>query len=481
MPSSHADFAYKPAHELRDLIQAKKLSPVELVQSTLDRIEELNKKLGAYITVMGDSAMEEAREAEAAVSRGDDLGPLHGLPVPIKDLEGVKGVRLTQGSLVDDAIADSDAMCVERVRAAGGIVVGKTNTPEHGHTPTTENRVFDPARNPWNTARTPGGSSGGAAASVAAGITAIAQGSDGGGSIRIPGSLAGVYGIKATQGRVPRKHSSEQSYNVVNNSSVGPLTWDVRDAALFLNVLAGPADDAEYGTLPDEPPDFTSGLERGVRGMLIGFDTSCMGGASCDAEVFDAVAAAAKTFDELGAKVAEVEYAPDPHAELAESFYDFFCIRGYARWSEQLDNPEMAEQLTDYFREDLEKGKGLGAIDYVNCTTKTGKYRAYADQFFREYDLLLTPSTATTAFEIGKLPTTIGGRAGTNPRFDFIPFAYMFNLTGNPAATVPCGFDSEGMPVGLQIVGAMKDEMSVIAASAAYEEARPWADKHPSR
>ena len=194
----------------------------------------------------------------------------------------------------------------------------------------------------------------------------------------------------------------------------------------------------------------------------------------------DDLALVPEAFDELGAEVVEVEYAPDPHAELAESFYNFFCIRGYARWSEQLDNPETAAQLTDYFREDLERGKKLGAIDYVNCTTKTGKYRDYANRFFREYDLLLTPSTATTAFEVGKLPTTIGGQAGTHARFDFIPFAYMFNLTGNPAATVPCGFDSEGMPVGLQIVGDMKDEMSVLIASVAYEEAHPWAHIRPS-
>ena len=480
MSSGNAELAYKPARELRDLIALKKLSPVELVEFTLDRIEALNERLGAYITVMGDQAMAEARAAEAAVSRGDNLGALHGIPVPIKDLEGVKGVRLTQGSLVDDAIADSDAMCVERVRAAGGIVIGKTNTPEHGHTPTTENRVFDPARNPWNTARTPGGSSGGAAVSVAAGITAIAQGSDGGGSIRIPGSLSGVYGIKATQGRIPRKHSSEQSFNVVNNSSVGPMTWDVQDAAILMNVLAGPAENAEYTTLPDEPPDFTVSLSRSMSDLRIGFDTSCMGGAKCDSEVFDAAAAAAKVFDELGANVEEVSYAPDPHEELAESFYDFFCIRGYARWSEQLDNPETAELLTDYFREDLEKGKSLGAIDYVNCTTKAGKYRAYADRFFADFDLLLTPSTATTAFEIGKLPQSIGGRTCTNLRFDFIPFAYMFNLTGNPAATVPCGFDSEGMPIGLQIVGDMKDEMLILMASVAYEKVRPWADKRPS-
>ena len=194
------------------MIGAKELSPVELTEATLRRIEAIDGDLGGYITVMGDEAMEAAREAEAAVARGDDLGPLHGIPVPIKDLEGVKGVRLTHGCIPDDEIADSDALCVQRLREAGAILIGKTNTPEYGHAGTTENRVFGPARNPWNPERTPGGSSGGAAVSVAGGMTSIAQGSDGGGSVRIPCGFSGIYGIKATQGRIPRRWSSEHSW-----------------------------------------------------------------------------------------------------------------------------------------------------------------------------------------------------------------------------------------------------------------------------
>ena len=310
MPASSPELVYTPAHVLRDLIAAKRLSPVELMQFTLDRIERLDNSLGAFVTVMADHAMSEARAAEEAVMQGREVGPLHGVPVPIKDLEAVAGVRLSQGSLVNDGIAESNAMCTDRVRAAGAIIVGKTNTPEHGHNATTENRVFGPARNPWDPARTPGGSSGGSAVAVAAGITAIAQGSDGGGSIRIPGSLSGIYGIKATQGRVPRKHVDEHSYSFFNNSSVGPMTWDVRDAAIFLNVLAGPAGDAEYGTLPDDPPDFTAALARGVAGLRIGLDTSGMGGAGCDPEVREAVAAAARAFAELGAHVDEGRVRP---------------------------------------------------------------------------------------------------------------------------------------------------------------------------
>ena len=480
MPAPSPDLAYSPAHVLRGLIAAKRLSPVELMEFTLDRIERLNGQLGAFVTVMGDHAMSQARAAEEAVMRGAELGPLHGIPVPIKDLEGVRGVRCTHGSLVDDGVAPADATCTERVRAAGGIIVGKTNTPEHGHNATTENRVFGPARNPWDLARTPGGSSGGSAAAVAAGITAIAQGSDGGGSIRIPGSLSGIFGIKATQGRVPRRRADEHSDGIFNNSSVGPMTRDVRDAAIFLNVLAGPAADAEYGTLPEAPPDFTAALGRGVAGLRVGLDVSGMGGAGCDAEVREAVAAAARVFEELGAQVEEVEYAPDDHAALTAAFLDLFCIRAYGRWSGQLHAPEQAAQLTDYFAEDLERGRRSQGSDYLACMNKVGRYRMHAARYFADRDLLLTPATATTAFPIGEYPQAPGGVPVTHRRFGFTPFTYLFNLTGNPAATVPCGFDAAGMPIGLQIAGDLRDEVTVLAASAAFEAARPWSAKRPA-
>ncbi len=471
------NFAYVPATELAARIRNKELSPVDLMEWTLNRIDALNPQLGAYITVMHEQAMADAKTAEQAVVDGGDLGPLHGIPVPIKDLEGVKGVRMTHGSLPDDETADSDALSVERIRNAGGIIIGKTNTPEYGHAGTTENRVFGPCRNPWDTARTPGGSSGGAGASVAAGITAIAQGSDGGGSVRIPAALSGIFGLKATQGRVPRRHAG--TYPLINNSSVGPMTWNVLDSAVFMNVISGPSHDAEYGTITDAPPDFTSGLDLGVKKLRIGFDTSSLGGAPCDPAVWDAVKKAANAFNDMGADVEEVEFAPEPHPEIERKFMNFFCASGYSRFARLLDNPETAVQLTGYFRENLERGKALSAADYMNSLNATGFYRNYTNRFFEDFDLLLTPVTATGAFEIDKPPAEINGTAVNERRWGFIPYTYFFNLTGNPAASVPCGFDNNGMPIGLQVVGDMRDEATVLRASAAFEQARPWAGKTP--
>ncbi len=468
----NVDFSYVAATDLADRIKSKELSPVELTEWTLDRIETLNSRLGAYITVMSEQAMEAARIAEQAVMAGSKLGPLHGVPVPIKDLEDVAGIRTTHGSVPDDEVADSDSLCAERIRAAGGIIIGKTNTPEYGHAGTTENLVFGPCRNPWDTTRTSGGSSGGAGASVAAGITAIAQGSDGGGSVRIPAALCGIYGLKATQGRVPRRHSG--AHMIVNNSSVGPMTWNVRDAALFLNVLAGPAPDAEFGTITDSPPDFTGELDSSVEGMRIGLDVSSLGGAACESTVAEAVESAARKFEELGANVEEVEFAPRPHEEIEKHFLDFFCASGYYRFAHLLDSADTSRQLTDYFRANLEHGKSLSARDYMASLNAVGLYRDYTNRFFNEFDLLLTPSTATTAFEIEKPPMEIDGQKVRDPRWGFIPYTYLFNLTGNPAASVPAGFDEAGLPLSIQIVGDMRDELTVLKASAAFEKARPW-------
>ena len=260
------DLAFTPAHELAKLVAEKKLSPVELTELYLRRIAELNPKLNAYLTVAADEAMASARAAEQAVADGEVLGPLHGVPVAIKDLEMTAGIRTTFGSLLfDDHVPDSDSGVVERVRSSGAVIIGKTNTPEFGMSGTTDNRLGDSCRNPWDTTRTSGGSSGGAAAALAVGLCPLATGSDAGGSIRIPGSFCGVYGIKPTLGRVPRFGGvARPSPNPV--SQPGPMAMAVRDAAVLLEVLAGP-DDRDVITLREQPPDYLADLDGGVKGL----------------------------------------------------------------------------------------------------------------------------------------------------------------------------------------------------------------------
>ncbi len=473
--AADSELLFTPAWKLRDLIAKKKLSPVELTEFCLARIEKLNPKLNAFLTVTADMARAEAKRAEASVKRGAKLGTLHGIPVPIKDLEGVKGVRLTQGSLLHtDDIATQDAIAVERIRAAGGIVIGKTNTPEWGLSGSNENRLGAPCLNPWDPERTSGGSSGGSGAAVASGMTPIAQGSDGGGSVRIPASLNGIYGIKATQGRVPRRHSSLHSWQPINFSSVGPMARNVKDAAIFLNVLAGPAGDAEYGTLPSRAPDFESALGQGVKGLRIAWSAD-LGGHAVDPEVRALCEKAARVFEVLGANVEEKDFKPAPAAEVFDSWYALFAARG---WSAHPEAHEHLDQLTDYAREVLEDGRDMSADTLFTAYSRIISYQAYAREFFSDYDLLLSPTLAVGAFKIDKHPAVIGGRKSRNRRLNWL-MTYMFNATGNPAATVPCGFNGDGMPVGLQIVGPHEDEASVIAASAAFEEARPWADKLP--
>ena len=491
MTTTDLDLAFAPAWKLRDLIASRQLSPVELAELTLRRIEALNPRLNAFLTVTADLALHAAREAEHAVMKGARLGPLHGIPVSIKDLEGVKGVRLTSGSLMHrDDIADMDSLCVERIKAAGAIIVGKTNTPEFGAAGTTENLLGEPCRNPWDLERTPGGSSGGAAASVAAGVTAIAQGSDGGGSVRIPASFSGIYGIKATQGRAPRRHSGPHSYHPLNNSSVGPMSRDVRDSAVLLNVLSGPAPDAESGTIQSPPPDLTQALGRGVRGLRIAWSHD-FGGSPVDHEVLDICGRAAKVFEELGAHVEHTEFKPDDPQAVFESFVTFSAAKTYTMHPHALDH---RDKLTDYFFAALERGRAVTGEQLFTALSNIGRYRAYTEEFFGKYDLLLSPTLAVAAFPVGRPPEVIGGKRVFSTRLGFYPFTYPFNVLGNPAASVPCGFAGahpaahpvaagpaagHGLPVGLQIVGRLEDEATVFAASAAFEQARPWADKRP--
>jgi Asp-tRNA(Asn)/Glu-tRNA(Gln) amidotransferase A subunit family amidase len=476
MPTD-SDLAWTPAHKLRAMVASKAVSPVELTRLALRRIEQHNGRVNAFLTVIGDQAIDAARRAEQAVIRGESLGPLHGIPVSIKDLEGVAGVRQTNGCLVyRDNVSPADALPTERLRRAGAIIVGKTNTSEFGHIGTNENRLGDACRNPWNTECTSGASSGGAGASVAAGMTAIAQGSDGGGSIRIPSGLCGIYGIKPSQGRVPRRASGIDSWHPVNFSNVGPMTRDVRDAAIMLQVLAGPAADAEPGTIEVEPPDFVAALGRGVKGLRMAW-SSDIGGVPVDPEVVEIASRAAQAFSELGATVDEADFKIDDSQAVFDNFQVIYRTRAYAVNGHLLR--EHRDKLTDYFIEGLERGRAVTAEQLYDAYSHLNRYRAYVREFFERWDVLLTPTLAVPAFPINRHPERIGGKPVPHRLWGFTPFTYPFNMAMTPAATVPAGFSRGGLPIGLHIIGRFSDEETVLAASAAFGEARPWAQHRP--
>ena len=472
MPNIDENLAFAPASELAALIADKQASPVELTALYFERIERLDGQLHAYLTLCRDEAMQAAKEAENAVMRGDALGPLHGVPISIKDLELTKGIRTTSGSLpFKDRIPDEDSIVVERVKAAGAIILGKTNTPEFGHRGTTENLLGEPCRNPWNTERTPGGSSGGAAAALAAGMCAIATGSDGGGSVRIPASFCGLYGIKPTQGRVPR-YNGRAAPAVANQlSQSGPISRTVRDSAILLQALAG-WDARDAGSLRDAPADYITALDRDISGLRIAWSPD-FGYAAVDSEVVDVCSKAAQIFGEMGCAPDDSGFTLD---SPQEAFRALFAVNTYASSGYLLH--ERGDDLTGYFRANMEYAATLTAADYAKAIGELDVVKARFDTFFEDYDLLLSPTMAVPAFEIERHPATVGGQE-VDPFFGYLPFTYPINAIGHTAASIPCGFSSDGMPIGLHIVGRKGDEATVLAASAAFERAMPWADKRP--
>ncbi len=469
------EMAFKSATELRHLIDSKEVSCVELTELFLQRIEELNPVLNAYLALRPDDALAAARRAQQVVQEGGQVGPLHGIPTSIKDLEMTSGITTTLGSaMFRDRVPDMDSVVVERVKSAGAIILGKTNTPEFGLSGTTENRLGDACRNPWDPSRTPGGSSGGAAAALAAGLCTLATGSDGGGSIRIPASFSGVFGIKPSQGRVPRYGG--YGYPAANHfSQSGPMSRTVADTALLLQVLVGP-DARDPVSMRETPPDFGASLEQGVEGWRIAWSPD-LGYAGVDPEVVRVTEMAARAFEELGAVVEEPNLAiEDPF----QAFWDVFSTASYTSYGHLLD--EQREQFTYYGLRAFDHGAEVTGAALSRALLRVDQLRRQMETFFDDYDLLLTPTMAVPAFPVDERPAVIGGKE-VDPFWGYLPFTFPINMTGQTAASVPCGFsedpDSAGMPVGLHLVGPRGAEARVLQACAAFERARPWADKRP--
>lgn len=476
-----AGLSFRPAFELRDLIARRQLSPVELVDGCLRQIEALNPLYNAFLTVAAERAVDDARLAEQAIARGDDLPALHGIPVSIKDLEPVAGMRCTRGSLVyRDYVPDRDEIAVARLRTAGAIIVGKTNTPEFGRLGTTENRLGEDCSNPWNPANTAGGSSGGAAASVASGMVPIAQGSDGGGSIRIPSSFCGLFGLKATQGRIPRRSQGLASFHPINFSSVGPMTRTVRDAAMMLDVMAGTAPDAEPGTIEETAPGYEAIVKQAsanpsvVRGTRIAWTTD-YGSAGVDPEVAARVESSVRVLGDLGANVIDRPF----HINidwLWQAYYTVTAVKTSQGFGKLMD--QKRDLLTDYVIGDITLGRRVTVDRYHRALCEIEQHRASAAALFERCDLLVTPTTAVPAFPLRKNPGVIGGKH-VDRRWGFYPFTFPFNVSGNPAANVPCGLSASGLPVGMQLIGRHRDEATVLRVAAAFEAAMPWSGHRP--
>ena len=469
------DLCWTPATDLAALIRRRKVSPVEVVDAVLARIDKLNPRLNAYVVVCADDARKQARAAERAVMRkGAKLGPLHGVPFSVKDLVITKGVRTTFGTpLHRDNVPDEDAPIVARMTSAGGIMLGKTNTPTFGWIGATHNLVYGVTRNPWALERTPGGSSGGASAAVAAGLGPLAVGTDGGGSIRIPASLAGIYGHKPSYGRIPL-YPVSAAWSV---SHVGPMTRTVADAALMMNVCAGPDERDQY-SLPAHGVDYLKALKGSLKGLRVAYTDDLGAGEPVDPEVRTECAKAARAFRELGCRVETVSPRwPSPKDAWKTIFCGGIATRMAAGGP---PNP-----LRDR-RADIEPGL-YALIEETLADPPTRYVQAWFDRlawwqhpraFFEKYDLLLTPTVACAAFDAdGEGPGEIAGTPVD--RYGWIPFTYPFNVTGQPAASVPCGFTRDGRPIGLQIVGRRYDDVTVLRASAAFERARPWTQHRP--
>jgi aspartyl-tRNA(Asn)/glutamyl-tRNA(Gln) amidotransferase subunit A len=454
------DLCALSATDLLDGYRKHQLSPVEVTQAVLDRIEKLNPLLNAF-NLVSDRALEDAKASEARWMAGQPKGLLDGVPVSIKDIILTKGWPTLRGSKTVDAKGpwNDDAPATARLREHGAVLLGKTTTPEFGWKGVTDSPLTGITRNPWNASKTPGGSSGGAVSAVASGMGPLAVGTDGGGSIRIPCSFAGLFGLKPSFGRVPAWPLSP--FGTV--AHVGPIARSVTDAALMLNVLSLP-DARDWHALPYDPRDWRSGLDQGIDDLRIAFSPD-LGYADVDREVADIVRGAVHVFTELGAHVEERH----PGFENPEPIFRTHWFAGAAALLASI--PAAKRKLIDPgLLEVAAEGEKIGAAQVMDAQMKRGALGAHMNLFHRDYDLLVTPTLAVAAFDAGlEFPP------GKKRWIDWTPFSFPFNLTQQPAASIPCGVTRDGLPVGLHIVGPRYNDGIVLRAARAFETSRPIA------
>lgn len=467
------------AVKLAKSIRAKELSPSEVIEAVLTRMEALEPHLHAFCTPTPDLARREAKRIEKALLAGDEVGPLAGVPVGIKDLVCTAGIRTVSGSFAyENFVPDEDDVVVERLKHAGAIIIGKTNVPEFGYSAVGHNPVFETTRNPWNLECTSGGSSAGSGAAVAAGMGPFAIGSDGGGSIRIPAAHCGLFGMKASMGRVPLyPGTKDERYPGVSSweslEHIGPLSRTVADGALMLSVIGSGPDARDRHSLPKPDFDWMESCHGGVKGLRVAYSAD-WGYAAVDPEVRRVVGDAVKVFErDLGCIVEEAHPGfEDPYL----AFWGVVALESDLRGLRAMvakHGHHMTPHIVDFIMRPWTAEELTDAV-MVRKAVNNKMWR-----FMSRYDLLLTPTLAVPPFQLHvQGPEKIDGNIV--PPFKWLAFTFPFNLTGQPAATVPAGFSKDGLPVGLQIVGRHLDDPTVMRAATAFEMAQPWRDKWPS-
>lgn len=468
------DLCYTPAVELGRLIRERSVSAVEIADAFLARIEAINPRLNAYVTVDPAWTRRHAEAADEALARGVQTSPLHGVPFSIKDLNWTKGVRTTFGSNTRKSfVPEQDDVVVERMFRAGCVPLGKTNTPEFGWLAITDNEVFGTTNNPWDPTRTSSGSSGGAAAATAAGLAPVSLGSDGGGSIRHPAAFCGIYGIKPSFGVIPNSPFSDGWFTL---SHQGPLTRTVADAAAAMDALAG-FDGRSMYSAPLPPQNFLANLKRDLKGLRVAF-TPDFGFAPIDAAVRKSFENTVPVFRELGCIVTPAS----PDMSNTREIFKWVMFGELVGADLHHIRPDGTSDLNPALHQFVTKRKDLFARDYMKGMEERRALVAHVHEFFTKFDLLITPTMAIPPFkhpkDMSEYPHKVNGvEVGSQ---GWHPFTFPFNLTGQPAATVPCGFSPDGLPLGLQIVGRKFEDLQVLQASAAFEEARPWAQRRPA-
>ena len=466
------DLCFMSAYEMREKIRTQELTSQEITKAIIERIEKINPVINAYCTPTFDLARKMAKKADERVKRNEKLPLLNGIPTSIKDLVSVKGVRTTYGSKIyEHHIPEEDAIVVTRLKDAGCVILGKTNTPEFGFKGVTDNLIFGVTPNPWDLDKTSGGSSGGAAASVVCGMGPLAQGSDGGGSIRHPACFCGAYGLKPSFGRVPIYPKTFHGGQTL--SVVGPIVRYVSDAALMLDAMKGPFEGDRH-SLPEDHIKYSDHINEKPDKLKIGYSLNLGFAKIVDKEVEKAVVNSVHKFESFGWEVEEAKFKEfDPSMAFSTMWLIMF---GYEfepyleEWRDKLD-PSLVTWV--------EAGLRFPASSLPNAMRIRSQFYQSVFETFKNYDILLTPSTAVPAFESGvAYPSEING-INVSPTA-WQAFTFPFNFTGHPAATIPCGWTNANLPIGLQIVGKRFQELLILQVSKAFEELAPWQDKRPN-